>query len=55
MKEFIRENTLLCYVYLTIIVLFIYSRIVVSRSSNKSSVVSGNSYNNNVNASNKAS
>ena len=55
MKEFIRENTLLCYVYLTIIVLFIYSRIVVSRSSNKSSVVSRNSNDNNVNASNKAS
>jgi hypothetical protein len=55
MKEFIRENTLLCYVYLTIIVLFIYSRIAVSRNGHKSSVVSGNPNNNNVNASNKAS
>jgi SH3-like domain-containing protein len=31
MKEIIRENMLLCYVYLAIIVLFVYSRFVVSK------------------------
>jgi hypothetical protein len=32
MKELIRENLLLSYVYLAIIILFIYSRIVLRKS-----------------------